>query len=283
MQEFLISAKNHSVKELMTILAYENKGQFSFSGTTLKKGFTVRTSMLNSQVDVYLRTDSKFLVVSGDRSYLRSIIYNRLIDIDKSENAFYSEAINEACFGTMFPSKEQLSEYFDDFQIPSIRTIEANVWLDERERLEEHGYFVYDLRDADCGDHGYCVECRVVCNNIGNLITDQDLTPYMHDGNWINDDELAAITGGEIPFKEIENHMRFSQNCKSGKPDTKRMKKVPSATEALKRVREKMEALDYPENFTDGSFLYHQSIEIVNDELKCILELEKEPEVGIER
>lgn len=81
---------------------------------------------------------------------------------------------------------------------------ETTLWREQKELLRENGYFVYDLRDWDNG-RGYNIEVRACVNNIGNWITDIDLTPYMNNGCWIGIDELKNSQIDEIPYDEIKD------------------------------------------------------------------------------
>ena len=86
------------------------------------------------------------------------------------------------------------------------RHIEIGLTPEQKEILRQNGYFSYDLRDWDTGI-GYNIECNVLANNIGNMVTDIDLTPYMNEGNWIGSDELEKATMEDLPYEEIKKYV----------------------------------------------------------------------------
>ena len=71
----------------------------------------------------------------------------------------------------------------------------------QKRKLEEAGFFVYDMRD--CGGEGYTVEKHVVVNRMGSVITDKELP--LHCGERLNDDEFERLITGHIERNEIQD------------------------------------------------------------------------------
>lgn len=72
----------------------------------------------------------------------------------------------------------------DELKELSFRVLETNLWPEQKNLLEENGYFCYDLRDWDEGS-GYNIEKSAFVNRISSWVTDMDLTPYLNEGTWI--------------------------------------------------------------------------------------------------
>ena len=78
--------------------------------------------------------------------------------------------------------------------------------------LQESGFHVYGLRDG--GGTAYTIEPSVVCDNIGHIITDFDLTKYMerhywtdntghkHESMWLCNDDFEKLIAGD-DFMEV--------------------------------------------------------------------------------
>lgn len=75
----------------------------------------------------------------------------------------------------------------------------GTLWPEEVQVLREAGYFVYDLRNWDTGS-GYNIEIHVTINNIGHMVTDTDLKPFMNDHSWIGIDELDKAQMDDLFF-----------------------------------------------------------------------------------
>lgn len=71
-------------------------------------------------------------------------------------------------------------------------------WIDKIPPPEERNpeLFYYDLRNADIGN-GFTIEKRVFVNNIGSIVTNQDI---LGDKEFITDDEFD-----NLHFEEVNN------------------------------------------------------------------------------
>jgi len=66
------------------------------------------------------------------------------------------------------------------------------------DKLREAGIFVYHLRDWDDEEEGYNIEVYAIVNRIGFMLSDTDLSPFMHDNLWIGSDKLFGMNNIEI-------------------------------------------------------------------------------------
>lgn len=121
---------------------------------------------------------------------------------------------NIFCFvvGITNPGK---TEYIHNETMPklSFRYLDVTLWREQKALLKDAGYFVYDLRDHDEGN-GYTIETFSRVNNIGNWVTDIDLTPYMDEGSWIDRADLDDIANiALLPYDEIKELLRIGREC----------------------------------------------------------------------
>ena len=75
---------------------------------------------------------------------------------------------------------------------------------DVEKKLRDNGFHVYGVRDAS-GVH-YTIEPFVLCDNIGHIVTDFDLDPFMHKSGtlcWMEDKEYEALSTEEIRLEEF--------------------------------------------------------------------------------
>ena len=75
---------------------------------------------------------------------------------------------------------------------------------DERRILKKAGLFIYDERDGDgCS---YTIAPHVVVNNIGTVVTDTDLSPYMKDHE-MDGAEFEQMVIFDSDFRDKVNHL----------------------------------------------------------------------------
>lgn len=77
-------------------------------------------------------------------------------------------------------------------------------------KLRSAGFHVYCLRDAEGAS--FTIEPRVVCNNIGHIVTDFDLkarAPHIiieggYESWWMDDEEFDKLGSVEVPLAQFK-------------------------------------------------------------------------------
>ena len=99
--------------------------------------------------------------------------------------------------------KEHLRQKINSEEKLKIQFINKKPPMEERKAE----LYYYDLRDSET-DRGYMIEENVLVNNIGSLVTNQDI---LKGKKYITDEELEELEYEEVNFlqNEIENDMEL--------------------------------------------------------------------------